>query len=136
MLLLSLNIRGIGGSLKVASVRRLLDRTRPNIVFFKRLLQMKRKREILCSNFVLLGLLSAVNSLGTSGGLLVAWDPNAFDLTPFFTVGGILLTGSCIHSKKELALLNIYGPCKDRKIFWNSVSKQRHSLYPKLNRSW
>jgi hypothetical protein len=27
----------------------------------------------------------------------------------------------CISSKKELALLNIYGPCKDRKLFWSSV---------------
>jgi hypothetical protein len=35
MLLLSLNIRGIGGTLKEASVRRVLDQTRPDILFFQ-----------------------------------------------------------------------------------------------------
>jgi exonuclease III len=35
MLFLSLNIRGIGGALKLASVRRVLDKTRPEIVLFQ-----------------------------------------------------------------------------------------------------
>jgi hypothetical protein len=56
----------------------------------------------------------AVNSLGTSGGLLVTWDPNIFYLNPHLTCGGILLTGKVIASQKQLSLLNVYGPCSDR----------------------
>jgi hypothetical protein len=37
----------------------------------------------------------AVNSLGTSGGLIASWDPSLFNLVPFLTIGGILLTGRC-----------------------------------------
>jgi len=33
MIFLSLNIRGIGGSLKVATFKRVLDTTLPNIIF-------------------------------------------------------------------------------------------------------
>jgi hypothetical protein len=62
-----------------------------------------------------------VNSLGTSGGLLVSWDPTFFDLVPFLTTAGILLTGKCFKDKRDLALLNIYGPCTDRNHFWQSV---------------
>jgi hypothetical protein len=64
----------------------------------------------------------AVNSLGTLGGLLVSWDPNVYDLVPYLTIGGILLTGRCLKDKREVALLNIYGPCTDRLQFWHSVA--------------
>jgi len=75
MLLLSLNIRGIGGSLKVASVRRLLDRIRPNIVFLQETLTDEKKARDFVFKLHPSWAASAVNSLGTSGGLLVAWDP-------------------------------------------------------------
>jgi exonuclease III len=38
MFLLTLNIRGIGGTLKVASVCRLLDQTRLDIVFLQEIM--------------------------------------------------------------------------------------------------
>jgi len=53
---------------------------------------------------------------------LVTWDPNLFDLVPFLTCGGILLTRVCIARKKEMSLLNVYGPCLERKKFWNLVA--------------
>jgi hypothetical protein len=62
-----------------------------------------------------------VNSVGTSGGLLVTWDPNKLELVPYLSVGGILLTGMCIASKRKLTLLNTYDPCVERKKFWNVV---------------
>jgi hypothetical protein len=53
---------------------------------------------------------------------LVAWDPCCFDLAPFLTIGGILLVGRCLATKQEMAFLNVYGPCKDRKQFWSSLA--------------
>jgi hypothetical protein len=121
MLLFSLHIHGIGGTLKVALVRRLLYRTRPNIVFLQETLSdEQRSRDF----FLLLRpswVATVVNSIGNSGELLVSWDPNSFDLNPFLTIEGILLTCVCISSKKDLALLNVYGSCKDRKLFWSSL---------------
>jgi hypothetical protein len=43
MLLLSLNLRGTGGTLKVASVISVLDKTHPNIVFLQETLVHSKK---------------------------------------------------------------------------------------------
>jgi hypothetical protein len=59
--------------------------------------------------------------VGTSGGLLAAWDPNLYDLVHFLTIGGIMLTCRSLLNNWELALLNIYGPCSEWKPFWKSM---------------
>jgi hypothetical protein len=33
-----------------------------------------------------------------------------------------LLTGFVIATKREINLLNIYGPCMEHKIFWNHLA--------------
>jgi hypothetical protein len=63
-----------------------------------------------------------VSSVGTSGGLLVSWDPHLFSLVPYLTCGGILLTGLIIASKRKINLLNVYGPCLERKPFWTLLA--------------
>jgi hypothetical protein len=122
MLLLSLNVRGIGGTLKVASVHRILDQTRPDIVFLQETLVHEQKARYFMHLLRPSWISSVVNSVGTSGGLLVTWDPNLYDLVPYLTIGGILLTCRCIINKQEISLLNIYGSCSDQKQFWRSVA--------------
>jgi exonuclease III len=122
MLLLSLNIRGIGGTLKVASMHRLLERTRPDIVFLQETLSREQKARYFLHHLHPSWVSTAVNSTGNFGGLLVSWDPNIYDLVSFLTIGGILLTGRCINTQKEFALLNVYGPCQDRNHLWSSLA--------------
>jgi len=43
MLLLSLNIKGIRGTLKLSSVRRVLDKTRPELVLFQETMVLAEK---------------------------------------------------------------------------------------------
>jgi hypothetical protein len=62
-----------------------------------------------------------VSSVGKSGGLLVAWNPNLLDLQPFLCVGGILLTGVHIPDKRRISLINVYGPCSGRRLFWENL---------------
>jgi exonuclease III len=58
MMLLSLNIRGVGGTLKTASVRRLLDNAHPDIVFLQEtLVDAQRARDFLHYLTTYLGLL-------------------------------------------------------------------------------
>jgi hypothetical protein len=66
-------------------------------------------------------MLCAISSVGTYGGLLVAWDPHYFVFSLVLTYVGILLTGSNVADKRSLSLLNVYGPCKDRKSFWRKL---------------
>jgi hypothetical protein len=115
MLLLSLNLRGTRGTLKVALVRNVLDKTHPNIVFLQETHVHSKKARSFFHTLRPTWLSCAVNSVGTSGGLLVAWDPNYFELVSFLTCGGILLTGKCLESKRQINLLNVHGSCVERK---------------------
>jgi len=60
--------------------------------------------------------------VGTSGGLLVMWDPCYFSLTPFLTCGGILLTILILATNRKINLLNVYGLCLKRKLFWTTLA--------------
>jgi hypothetical protein len=66
-------------------------------------------------------MICVVSVVGTSGGLLASWDPNLFVFDPYLSTGGILLSGYSILDKRKLSLLNVYGPCQDRKDLWVSV---------------
>jgi exonuclease III len=78
MILLSLNIRGVGGPLKLPSMHRILSKTKPDIIFLQETLVAEEKARkfmnILCPNWVI----CAVSSIGKSCGLLVAWNPIFF----------------------------------------------------------
>jgi hypothetical protein len=119
--LLSLNIRGIGGTLKDASFYHLMEQMRPEIVFLQETLAPAQKAMDLFFCFRPTWAICSVNVVGTFGGLLVAWDPSSLDLTLFLSVGGILLIGFILADNKELTLLNVYGPCSARKSLWTNV---------------
>jgi exonuclease III len=82
MILFSLNIRGIGGSLKAVAFRRVLDDVRPDIIFLQETLVEDCKARAFLQVFRPTWVACAVSSLGTSGGLLVAWDPNSYTYSP------------------------------------------------------
>jgi exonuclease III len=71
MILLSLNIRGVGGTLKTASLRRLLDRTLPDIIFLQETLVDEKRARIFINSLRPSWFVCAVNSVGKYGGLLV-----------------------------------------------------------------
>jgi hypothetical protein len=122
MIYMSLNIRGVGGTLKAASFRRTLDLTHPDIVFLQETLVNEQKARAFMIKFRPTWVSCAVSSVGSSGGLLVAWDPILFNLCPFLTRGGILLSGSNKATKRNINLLNVYGPFLERKAFWTTLA--------------
>jgi endonuclease/exonuclease/phosphatase family metal-dependent hydrolase len=122
MILLTLNLRGVGGTLKLASMRRLLRKSKPDIIFLQETLVDEEKARLFMLKFVPGWLSCVVSSVGNSGGLLVTWDPNKFVLEPTLCCGGILLSGISLENNKSLCLLNVYGPCIERKYFWDRVA--------------
>ena len=118
MIVLSLNIRGIGGPLKTASFRRLLETSKPDVIFLQETLTMEQNARDFLHKFRPTWFSVAVSSLGKSGGLLVSWDPDLLELRPYLTRGGILLVGYSLATNQELVFLNVYGPCSDKLAFW------------------
>jgi hypothetical protein len=94
MILLTLNIRGVGGPLKLASFRRLVFKTSPNLIFLQETLVSAEKARSFMNKIKPDWCVCAVSVVGTSGGLLVSWDPSFFDLVPYLCIGGIFLLGA------------------------------------------
>jgi exonuclease III len=117
MILLSLNIRGVGGPVKVASFRRLLSHSTPDIIFLQETLVNNKKARSFLNLFHSNWHICTVSSLGTSGGLVVAWDPTKYDFSSYLCCGGILLSGIFRLNKKRINLINVYSPCSDKHNF-------------------
>jgi hypothetical protein len=121
MILLSINIRGVGGPLKQTSLKRIIDQTQPSLIF----LQETLVEASVARDFMHLlrptWLSCAASSVGTSGGLLATWDPAFFNLSPMLSPGGILLSGISLELNRPINLLNVYGPCTGRKDFWQRL---------------
>jgi exonuclease III len=83
MILLSLNIRGVGGTLKQASMHRVLRKVKPDVIFLQETLVDEEKARLFMLKFVPNWCSCMVSSVGNSGGLLATWDPNKFVLTSF-----------------------------------------------------
>jgi hypothetical protein len=88
MILLTLNIRGVGGTPKCVSLRRLLSNLLLDIVFFQETLVEDHKSRAFVSTLRPNWMVCVVSLEGRSGGLCVAWDPLKFTLSPFLSVGG------------------------------------------------
>jgi hypothetical protein len=88
----------VGGHLKVASFRRLLSHISSDIIFLQENLVDSKKAKNFLNQFHSNCHICSINSLGTYGGLAVAWDPHSYDLVPYLCCGGILLSGTCRHS--------------------------------------
>jgi hypothetical protein len=121
MILLSLNIRGVGGSHKLASVCCLFILNRPDIIFFQETLLDESREIYFLKKLKPLWYSTVVSSVGKLGCLLVDWDPDKFDLKPYIFCGGLLVTGFSLEIKEKLSFLNVYGPCSDMKVFWQKV---------------
>jgi hypothetical protein len=128
MIVLSLNIRGIGGPLKSASFRRLLARTKPDIILLQETLSADHKARDFIYKFRPTWFSAAVSSIGSSGGLLASWDPSLYSLKPALSCGGLLLRGSCLATNLDFALLNLYGPCTAKWSFWSQLEEVDFSL--------
>jgi hypothetical protein len=59
--------------------------------------------------------------VGKYGGFLAAWDPSLFVLEAVHIAGSIVLTGRSVATNRELAFLNLYGPCQNIITFWKSI---------------
>jgi len=121
MILFFMNIIGVGGPLNVASMRRLLSKKSPDILFLQETLISEEKARLFVNSFRLEWIVCVVNDLGKPSAIMVAWDPKVFYINAFLIYGGILLTCLCVPEKRRINFLNGYGLCTERKRFLEKV---------------
>jgi hypothetical protein len=118
MIILSLNLCGFGGTLKLASLKSLLSYTKPDIVFLQETLVNYDKAIGLFLQCAPSWNVVVLDPTGRSGGFLSGWNPAIAELTSFDTLTGILLEGRTKVSTFKVKLLNCYAPYKDKELFW------------------
>jgi len=118
MIILSFNIHGFGGPLKIASLKELLNRINPNIVFFQETLVNGDKAKCMFLQCLPSWNVVAMDPYGRSGGLLSRWNLSCVELYAFDTFAGIYLEGRFKQLANKVKLLNCYAPYKDRELFW------------------
>ena len=121
MKILSLNVRGLGGKTKLCSLLSLFRSVAPDMILLQ---------ETMCSSYPALLAFSkilpnwefcAIDASGISGGLLTAWNPLSVRCCAFETVVGILVKADFQGMTSPLAILNCYGPYRNREFFWNKL---------------
>jgi hypothetical protein len=115
MIVLLLNVRGVGGAPKTLALKILFDMVKLDLVMIEETMVVGVKVREVFSNFFPTWNFCAVDSKGLSGGLLSSWNPKNANLNTFLTPAGNLLEGFVKQINLNLKLLNCYGSYAERK---------------------
>ena len=101
----TLNVRGVGGTLKYLSCKRFLDLEKPDVLLIHETMVCEEKERELFMKLLPNCYFYGVDSIGLSGGLLIAWNPRKVCYA-FLNPAWILLDGVVKDLNKSLKLLN------------------------------
>jgi len=119
MIITTHNVRGLGGNPKFLSLKRLFTSLSPDILCIQETMAPADKA---CEYFQRMfpgWKVVAIGAEGLSGGVLCMWNPRNCDLEAFSTSAGILLRGFLRGCNSRIKIFNVYGPYRDREIFWD-----------------
>jgi len=83
MIVISLNVRGVGGAPKSLALKRLFDLVKPDIDMIQETMVDGNKAREVFSNFFPVWDFCAVDSKGLSGGLLSSWNQKKTNFNDF-----------------------------------------------------
>ena len=110
MRILSMNVRGLGGSAKQKILRNLFLTLSPDVVLFQETMTSTYQALFAFSKLCLGWEFCALDSFGLSGGILSSWNPQVIRCKAFHTLAGILLKVSRRGDHLPFSILNVYGP--------------------------
>ena len=114
MIILSMNIRGVGGTHKILALRRVCELVRPDVLLIQETMVSVDKALEVFSKVLGRWYMCAVDANGFSGGFLSAWNPNLALFDVYKSTAGIMLKGQVSNSVQVINILNCYGPYKHR----------------------
>jgi hypothetical protein len=117
MIVLFLNVKGVGGDPKNLALKRLFDMIKPDLVMIQETMVLGVKAREVFSIFFPTWNFCVVDSKGFSRGLLSAWNPKKAMLNVFLNLAGILLEGFVKQINLNLNLLNCYASYAKRQRF-------------------
>jgi exonuclease III len=123
MIVVSLNVRGVGGAPKFLALKWFIALVKPDILFIQETMVSELKAREIFAKLLPTWKFCGVDSLGLSGGLLSAWNPRRDDFSSFLTPAGILLDGLVKDLNKRMKLINCYDPYGNKQEFWDKIKR-------------
>lgn len=130
--ILSWNIRGMKKSKNKRNLRDLIRKLGPNIICVQETLMsvfLDKVLEQICNEGNVKAIYQAAS--GHSGGLLICWDSELYDLCSYESMHHCLgITLKDINTGKLICIFNIYGPQHSgmKKDFWKKLN-HIHEIY-------
>ena len=122
MRILSLNVRGLGGSVKQKSLRHLISTLSPDMILLQETMTSTYPALFAFSKLCPGWEFCAIDSSGLSGGILSGWNPHVLRCKAYHTMAGILINVSLRGCTIPFSILNVYGPYMHRDTFWNAIA--------------
>ncbi|GLT88307.1 hypothetical protein SLE2022_063400 [Rubroshorea leprosula] len=128
MILLSMNIRGLGGIGKKREIRDLVAKQKVDVLFVQET-KMEKIDRCLCrmvwdsDNFEWV----AQPANGTLGGILIIWNANVFKKIGYLEGAGFLgVVGNWGDENVPCYLVTVYSPCDlaSKRILWENLSNK------------
>jgi hypothetical protein len=114
----SINIRGVGGAPKLASLKLLLESVSRDILLVHETMLLDK---IIWETFAQLlphWIFYAMNANGQSRGILVACNPLVANFSCFSTHDGIFMEGLVRGHCQPISVIDCYAPFSTRVDFW------------------
>lgn len=122
MKFLLFNCRGLASTHKQSSLKRLVDRVKPEVFFLQETLGLCYVIKDLLSRLLLGCDFLVLDAKGRSGGLAIGWKMTSCRLINSWGVSSCL--GVDLYSQElnsEFRLFNIYGLYQNREVFWDCL---------------
>ena len=123
MKILTLNVRGLGGSAKQKILKHLFVSVVSDIILFQETMNSSYPALLAFSKLCPSWEFCVVSSKGLLGGLLSGWNPFKVRCKAYQTMAGILLEASVRGSHLSLSIINCYGPYRHREAFWDEAAR-------------
>lgn len=109
MIILSLNMRGIGGTLKQQALKRMFFVYKPDVVMIQESMRSRSKAIEIFSSISKGWKSCSIDAEGLSKGLVTGWNAN------FDALSTLILEDKVEELRKVFKLVNLYGPYGGRK---------------------
>ena len=117
MIIMSLNVRGLGSAWKIIVLWHFIDINHPSNILLQEEMMIGNKIRPILLRICLGWRVCLVDSLGLSGGLTDFWDPKVMHFFDYKSFGGILLLGFIRGSKDRFNIRNTYATYSSRRYF-------------------
>lgn len=121
MIILPMNVRGLGGVPKRKSLQRMLKKWKPNLILFQETMMSGKYAYDLLSYFLHGWNFVSIDGQGHLGGLISGWNDLIFIEASTCFTSRILIQGKSKVDQNCFKLLNLYGPYINRREFWDDL---------------